>query len=153
MDIIDILLGLLVVGIPVIFNAIGKAFDKAGKRPGQQPMRPDDALSETERVFQQWRETLERAIEPEEPAESPYAGQVWPVESEPYVEQEPYVEPVWTAEPVKPAAKKKHVKPVKPSVPTRKAVREDAPKTKKEKIDPKKLIVYSEIMKPKYTEK
>lgn len=152
MDIIDILLGLLVVVVPVIFNAIGKALDKAGKRPGHQTVRPDDGLSEAERVFQQWQETLARSIGQENPTE-PYAEQVWPVESEPYVEQEPYVEPVWTAEPVKPAAKKKHVKPVKPSVPTRKAVREDAPKTKKEKIDPKKLIVYSEIMKPKYTEK
>ena len=29
---------------------------------------------------------------------------------------------------------------------------EDEPKKKGEKIDPKKLVIYSEIMKPKYTE-
>lgn len=37
--------------------------------------------------------------------------------------------------------------------PRKKPILEEEAVVKKEKIDPKKLVVYSEIMKPKYTEK
>ena len=128
--IIDILFGLLVIVVPVVFKWIGKAFDKAG----QQPARQDDGLSEAERVFQQWQETL--------------AGSV---ETEPTEPMEP-VRQTGSAEPVKP---EKQITPVKPSVSEGKIVKillEESPKAEKKKIDPKKLIVYSEIMKPKFTE-
>ena len=130
--IIDILLGLLVVAVPVVFRWIGKAFDKAGQRSARQ----DDGLSEAERVFQQWQETLARSVETE-PAES-----TGPVKQ------------AGSAEPVKPAVEKR-ITQMKPSVSAGKTVKivlEESPKAEKEKIDPKKLIVYSEIMKPKYTE-
>ena len=126
--IIDILFGLLVIVVPVVFKWIGKAFDKAG----QQPARKDDGLSEAERVFQQWQETL--------------AGSV---ETEPTEPMEPVRQ-----EPVKPVVEKQ-ITPVKPSVSEGKIVKillEESPKAEKEKIDSKKLIVYSEIMKPKFTE-
>ena len=130
--IIDILFGLLVIVVPVVFRWIGKAFDKAG----QQPARQDDGLSEAERMFQQWQETL--------------AGSV---ETEPTEPMEP-VRQTGSAEPVKPVVEKQ-ITPVKPSVSEGKIVKillEESPKAEKEKIDPKKLIVYSEIMKPKFTE-
>ena len=55
-----------------------------------------------------------------------------------------------------PTVKVKKVREVEESVKTKKTeaspVLEEEQPVKKEKIDPKKLIVYSEIMKPKYLE-
>ena len=59
-------------------------------------------------------------------------------EPEPEVDVEPVV--IQEHKPVAPA-------PVKTSI-----LVEEEKKTKGEKVDPKKLVIYSEIMKPKYTE-
>lgn len=39
-----------------------------------------------------------------------------------------------------------------PVMPAKKPILEEEPEKERDKIDPKKLVVYSEIMKPKYTE-
>lgn len=56
------------------------------------------------------------------------------------------VRPVRRAEPLpKPAEMKRQTRKVKP-------ILMEEPEKKREKIDPKKLVIYSEIMKPKYNE-
>ena len=57
-------------------------------------------------------------------------------------------------EPVKPAPKVEEnvVRQTKPAARKTPILVEEEPKKKGEKIDPKKLVIYSEIMKPKYTE-
>jgi hypothetical protein len=67
---------------------------------------------------------------------------------------------VWKPEPIVPVVEKKvepaaqiHLWEVKEGIPATKKkpmLVEEAPKKKREKIDPKKLVVYSEIMKPKF---
>ena len=55
-------------------------------------------------------------------------------------------------EPV-PAAQPQYVEKVEKQVTVRKPILQEEDDTVKgEKIDPKKLVIYSEIMKPKYTE-
>lgn len=58
--------------------------------------------------------------------------------------------------PAKPAAPKKPAATHKPAAPksvARKPILNEPVRTKKEKIDLKKMIIYSEIMSPKYNEK
>ena len=58
--------------------------------------------------------------------------------------------------PAKPAAPKKPVATHEPAAPksvARKPILNEPIRTKKEKIDLKKMIIYSEIMSPKYNEK
>lgn len=58
--------------------------------------------------------------------------------------------------PAKPAAQKKPVATHEPAAPksvARKPILNEPVRTKKEKIDLKKMIIYSEIMSPKYNEK
>jgi hypothetical protein len=58
--------------------------------------------------------------------------------------------------PAKPAAPKKPVATHEPAAPksvARKPILNEPVRTKKEKIDLKKMIIYSEIMSPKYNEK
>ena len=64
------------------------------------------------------------------------------------VVDEPIFEEAQRSMPVKQEAKEPVVTPKKENAPI---LQEEQPQ-KKEKIDPKKLVVYSEIMKPKYFE-
>ena len=112
--------------LPVIFKLIGKRLEQAG----EQQTVLTDIFPEIE------QEEKEEKVLPAMPEVMSYDSVENPA---PVVRQkEPKVQPTRTARPVK---------PVKPAIMTEAPVEKE-----KEKIDVKKLIVYSEIMKPKYME-
>lgn len=123
------LIGLLIALAAVIFKAVGDRLEKSGKKPSA-PVTPEDAPDTGGLDVKGWiLEALEEAAgkSDESEAVSDDDGQI--VEVKPVVVQ---------PEPVRPAAK-------------RKILQEDDTSVKKgEKIDPKKLVIYSEIMKPKF---
>ena len=125
-SIFEILVGLAFVAVPAIFRWIGKSFEKAAGQQLPQTSLPD----EFEQIFQELTD-----VQPEEQPEISVHRHEEPA---PVVERPLVVEQ-------KPTVVRKPVKPVVP-------VKETDIRQKKEKIDPKKLVVYSEIMKPKYTE-
>ena len=135
---------LIVVLLPVIFKLIGKRLEKSAAQPqeteGQQAPIED------------WAEVLRRHIEAQQPQEEarPAAPVQQPVQQQPVQQQRPQPQPAQQRpghEGVQQARQqvRKAPKKVKP------VLQEEAPRTQ-EKIDKKKLILYSEIMKPKYTE-
>ncbi len=118
--------------LPLILKFIGKKFEQSGKADTAEKMRKIvEALGEeTDSPFEEWLGGKDS--EEEDKAEEQ------PVVTENVVRQ---------AVPVrKPEAKK--TAPVKKEP----ILIEEASEKKGEKIDPKKLVIYSEIMKPKYTE-
>lgn len=122
------LIGLLIALAAVIFKAVITKLEKSGKKK-PAPVASDEDL-EGELDVKGWiLEALEEA------------------------DRE-------TAEPVKPVnyvktgsmPKKSEAEPLRPAV-KRNILKEDETSGKKvEKIDPRKLVIYSEIMKPKYKE-
>lgn len=129
----ETIIGLLFILLPVIFKLIGKRLEQAGKAEGAGKIREiskkylDSDSEDTE--FEDIRQWFNGNSEP--------VAQV-PVEA-PVMEM-----PVEEAVPAFDILKKDKKSPI--------LLEEDSNKEKKEKIDPKKLVVYSEIMKPKYTE-
>ena len=122
-SIIEILVGLAFIAVPAICRWIGKSFEKAAGQQMPQTSVPD----ELEQIFQEWND-----MQPEEQQKMPVYRQEDPA---PALELPVSVKP----------NDKVLRKPVKP-------VEDTDVRQKKQKIDPKKLVVYSEIMKPKYTE-
>ena len=120
----ETIIGLLIVVLPLVFKLIGKRLEQAGQV--QPPVVEDQAPVED------WTETLRRYVEQQQAQAAMYEPE------EP--EEEPQDE--------KPAEEAPRVVPVKKNAPI---LVEEEPK-EREKIDVKKMIVYSEIMKPKYTE-
>lgn len=124
----ETVIGLLIVLVPLIFQLIGKSLEKAGKTSSADKMKKVAELFGGE--------------ETEEPA---------PVASVPPVPPVPPVQPV---QPVRKTQRPKAPAPVKAkkrTAPMAPVLDEKQPSSH-EKIDPKKLVVYSEIMKPKYLE-
>ena len=128
--------------LPVIFKLIGKKFEQAGNPEVAERMRKiaqalgeaDENKKEPEVEYDEEGHITE-IVEPVVPVQTPF---VMPI---PVVKPEPVV----TENVVRQTAPKKK--------PVRKPILEEAvPERKGEKIDPKKLVIYSEIMKPKYTE-
>ena len=121
----ETIIGLLFILLPVILKLIGKKLEQSGKTGASETLREIvESMGEDndESPIVEWLKE-----EPKAPAVQPVAR--------------PEVRPT---ENVKPAVKKKP----KPKTPI--LVEEE--KKKGEKIDPKKLVIYSEIMKPKFTE-
>ena len=118
------IIGLLVVLAVGIFKAVNKKFEDAGKQPESpsQPFGPFGSLD-------------------------PFGG-----ESEVFVPKaEPVVPKPVTPKPVAPKASTIEV--VERQTKTRKPMLiEEEETSPKEKIDPKKLVLYSEIMTPKFNE-
>jgi hypothetical protein len=123
------IIGLLIALAAVILKAVGSRLEKSGRKPSA-PVSSEDVPEAGGLDVKGWiLEALEEAAG--EPADPEVLfdddGQI--VEVKPVVVQ---------PEPVRPAAK-------------RKILQEDETSGKKgEKIDPKKLVIYSEIMKPKF---
>ncbi len=130
----ETIIGLLFILLPLIFKLIGRKLEKAGQaeKAGQLKELAEMIGGEDETpATQTW-----------------HTDPVFELEPEPEPEQ---VAPVVVMEPVKHVPVKQAA--VKPSVKVKpKKVALEEKKEKKEKIDPKKLIVYSEIMTPKYSE-
>ncbi len=123
----ETIIGLLFILLPVIFNLIGKRLEKSGKQDTAARMR-------------EIAKTLGGDDEDQDDV-----GQQSPVVPPTPV----YVAPKPVApKPVAPAMENVKRTTVKP----KKVLLEETKPEKREKIDPKKLVIYSEIMKPKYTE-
>ncbi len=149
--IIDIIIAVLFIALPALFKAIGNKLEKSGKadRAGKlkkvaEAFEDDEDESTIEGwVLKQMEESEEKPVEPvvldPEPVTVP----------KPAVAQIDIMDYIDKPETVV----KRQIKrvPPKPSV-SRKPMMlvEDEPKKKGEKIDPKKLVIYSEIMKPKF---
>lgn len=129
----ETIIGLLFILLPVIFKLIGKRLEQAGKDEEAGKIREfskkylDQESEDSD--FEDIRQWFNGDSEPEEEA---------PLEV-------PVVElPKEEAVPAFDILKKDKKSPI--------LQEEDSNKEKKEKIDPRKLVIYSEIMKPKYTE-
>ena len=143
----ETIIGLLFILLPVIFKFIGKRFEQSGQseKAGKfkkiaEKLNGDE---EVETPIFNWL-SEEPDEDPEMPFEEPGkpAPVVIPVPAAPQIH-------LWEAEAQRVSQKKvksaqKYVKAKKPML------EEDVPQKKREKIDPKKLVIYSEIMKPKY---
>lgn len=147
----ETIIGLLFILLPVIFKFIGKRLEQSGQseKAGKfkkiaEKLNGDE---EVETPVFDWlsdEPDEEPFEEPEMPFEEPVkpAPVVIPVPAEPQIH-------LWEAE-AQPVSKKK-IKHAQKSVKARKPMlEEEVPQKKREKIDPKKLVIYSEIMKPKY---
>ena len=126
------IIGILFFLLPVAFQAIGKKLEKAGETEG--PGGPENPESGP---ITDWTEVIRRHLEQQQEV----FGRVEP---------EPVSEPVPEPVPVHKSVEKDVRHPVEISKAM--SVMEEEPIKSGEKIDPKKLVVYSEIMKPKYTE-
>lgn len=143
----ETIIGLLFILLPVIFKFIGKRLEQSGQSDKAGKFKKiAEALNSDEEVETPIFDWLS-----EEPAEQPELPVEEPVKPAPVVIPVP-VEPqihLWEAE-AQPVSKKK-IKHAHKSVKARKPMlEEEVPQKKREKIDPKKLVIYSEIMKPKY---
>ena len=132
----ETIVGLLFILLPVIFKLIEKKLQQSGTAAQQETVRQIKDLFEMEE--NDLTDEIEDDVEPE-------IGDY--VEPEPKFVVNSVVEFLEKVEPqvVKPAApaQKKRTAPI---------LMEEKDNKKKEKIDPKKLVLYSEIMKPKHQE-
>lgn len=128
----ETIIGLLFILLPVIFKLIGRKLEKSGQTEKAGKVRElaktlgadDDSEKD---AFEEWLESLkEPEAEPQQPE---------PAALPQMVEAKP--QPVFVKEDMKRTT-------------VRSMLKEDEPEKKKDKIDPKKLVIYSEIMKPKY---
>ena len=121
----ETILGLLLILLPAIFKLVEKKLKASGKTEAA------DAMHEWTEIFGKEEDEKEDDMADEMIPE--------PMRPEPVI-----IEPVVTRPaPVQP------VRPVKRKTSSKPMLVDEEPK-KKEKIDPKKLVVYSEIMNPKF---
>ena len=134
----ETIIGLLFILLPVILKFIGKKFEQSGQ--------PEKA-----KKLQEFLDTISPDEDKDDEMEVEYDddGQIvsvhpkmtWKPEPAPVVVEKPKADTqvhLWEVNEGVTAVKKKPM------------LVEEAPKKKREKIDPKKLVVYSEIMKPKF---
>jgi hypothetical protein len=135
----DELITVVIIVAAIVFKVVGK---KLGSSGGDEvfptiPVDPD---------MKKYLDDDDDIVNAEEEFHDPYFRQMPVIDEEVIEEAERAlpVQPVQFVQPVAPA------KPVEMKVQTP-ILEEEQPK-EKEKIDKKKLIIYSEIMKPKYME-
>ena len=114
--------------LPVIFKLIGKRLEQASEG------KPE-AMGTDEAPIEDWAETVRRHLKEQ-------LGQ-----TEVYVQPVPEVVPETVQKLAPETVRVREEKPVRS-----KPILQEEVKKEREKIDTRKLIVYSEIMKPKYTE-
>ena len=139
-------IGLLFILLPVILKLVGKRLEQSG-----QPEKAKKLQDLLDTVYD-GKDDDKLKDEQDDGLEVEYDddGQIVSV----------HPKMVWKPEPIVPVVEKKvepaaqiHLWEVKEGIPATKKkpmLVEEAPKKKREKIDPKKLVVYSEIMKPKF---
>lgn len=147
----ETIIGLLFILLPVIFKLVGKRLEQSGQTEKAEKLKKaaDKMLGNDEDVVDQspfldWlqEESADESGQPVGESVKPVAA-VTPVPAEPQM---------CFFEETTPAAKKKLTpakKSVKSSVKNH-MLEEETVQKKREKIDPKKLVIYSEIMKPKF---
>lgn len=141
----ETIIGLLFILLPFIFKLIGRKFEQAGQSERAEKMR-------------EIAQTLSGGDDDDEddPWELDDDGQVTevrPAAPAPVAPTPVVVRPVQPVQPVvtENVTRQTTSRP-KPAVKAKRPMLEEETKKKGEKIDPKKLVIYSEIMKPKYTE-
>ena len=141
----ETIIGLLFILLPLIFKLIGKKFEQAGQSERAEKMREiaqtlrggdDDDEDDPWELDDDGQVTEVRPAAPAPVAPTPVV--VRPVQSV----QQTMAENVTRQTTSRP----------KPTVKAKRPILEEETKKKGEKIDPKKLVIYSEIMKPKFTE-
>lgn len=123
----ETIIGLLFILLPVIFKLIGKKLEQSGKTGQAETLRKiTEALGEEVRAEEEYDDEGHIIHFPEQPA----------------------VVPAASAEPVAPVRIVQEEGRL--SIARKSLLAEEEENRKKDKIDPKKLVIYSEIMKPKY---
>lgn len=122
----ETILGLLLILLPIIFKLVEKKLKASGNTEAAEQIHDWSELFGEKK--EDWKEE-----EDDIPSAPAYPHHVVPI-------QEPVRPKPVKPEPVRVKAKKTSSRPM---------LVEEEPK-KKEKIDPKKLVIYSEIMKPKF---
>lgn len=131
----DTIFTLLIILLPIVFKLIGKKLEKAGSQP--------QVTDSQQEPIEDWAEVLRRHIEVQQQEEVAPAAPV----------QQPPVQARTMPERVSQEGRPQTRKSIrKPAAQPKKPILQEEEQTRTEKIDKKKLIVYSEIMKPKYTE-
>lgn len=137
------LIGLLIVVAAMIFKVVSNRLDKAGK-PAEK--KEPEASSSGSFDVKEWINEVLEEIE-DEKKDTVFKTFVEPaapaVPVTPVVRKPAFEENVVRQTDRKPAAQPVQKKPI---------LEEPVQEQNKEKIDPKKLVIYSEIMKPKYLE-
>lgn len=142
----ETIIGLLFILLPVILKLVGKRLEQSG-----QPEKAKKLQEFIDTVYDGDDEGDSLKDEPDDGLEVRYDddGQIisvqpkmtWKPEPLPAVQEKRVPDPqihLWDVKEGVSAMKKKPM------------LVEEAPKKKREKIDPKKLVIYSEIMKPKF---
>ena len=131
----ETIIGLLFILLPVILKIIGKRLEQSGQPEKAKKLQDflDTISSEEDDVD----DKMEVEYDDDGQIVSVHPKMIW--ESEPVSTPAPEKTFVFESKPA--PAVKKQKKPV---------LMEETPKKKSEKIDPKKLVIYSEIMKPKF---
>ena len=128
----ETIIGLLFILLPVIFKLIGKRLEQSGKPGTAEKMRKiAETFGEDDNTFSDW---LNEGDAPEESAPD-----VLPEVKVPVPEVKITMPEVNLEAPK--MVKRKKKTPI---------LKEEVGERKHEKIDPKKLVIYSEIMNPKY---
>ena len=153
----EVLLPLLFILLPFIFKLIGKKLEQAGNIDQAEKMRKiakalggnEDEESNAPKFFMEDNEDAE----PEDDVEYDDDGNITEVFPKPVTYYMPTdrVAPFFTfTENVERQTAPKTAQAQKPKA--KPILMEEDTKERREKIDPKKLVIYSEIMKPKFTE-
>ena len=146
----ETIIGLLFILLPFIFKLIGKKFEQSGQTDKAGKMRElakalgsdDDSEDNPFKGF--FEEKPELEVEYDDDGQ---IVEVKPVQPKPIPVVTPEPRTVQFTEVVNRTTRPKAARPL----PKRPALlEEETPKKKGEKIDPKKLVIYSEIMKPKF---
>ena len=141
----ETIIGLLFILLPLIFKLIGKKFEQAGQSERAEKMR-------------EIAQTLSGGDDDDEddPWELDDDGQVTEVRPAAPAPVAPTPVVVRPVQPVQQTVAENVTRQTtsrpKPTVKAKRPILEEETKKKGEKIDPKKLVIYSEIMKPKFTE-
>ena len=153
----EVLLPLLFILLPFIFKLIGKKLEQAGNMDQAEKMRKiakalggnEDEESNAPKFFMEDNEDAE----PDDDVKYDDDGNITEVFPKPetYYMPTDRVAPFFTfTENVERQTAPKTAQVQKPK--SKPILLEEDTKERREKIDPKKLVIYSEIMKPKFTE-
>lgn len=155
----ETIIGLLFILLPLIFKLIGKKFEQAGQSERAEKMREiaqtlrggDD--DDEDDPFKDWlggRTGRETVVECDDDGQ---VTEVRPAAPAPVAPTPVVVRPVQSVQQtVTENVTRQTTSRPKPTVKAKRPMLEEETKKKGEKIDPKKLVIYSEIMKPKFTE-
>ena len=131
----ETIIGLLFILLPVILKFVGKRLEQSGQPEKAKKLQElFDTMSSEEDDAD---DAMEVEYDDDGQIVSVHPKMIW--KPEPVSVPEP--EKTFVFEPKPAPAVRKQKKPV---------LMEETPKKKSEKIDPKKLVIYSEIMKPKF---